>query len=107
MPEPGDDNGVDVPGANQGANSGPGGGVGSTVPSGTRSFSSVGGSIGVSVNASSISLTSSSPAAGFAAEVHDNGPSRVEVRFSNGGTEWRIRVELGSGGLTSEVSQHG
>ena len=77
------------------------------MPTGTQAFSSVGGSIVVSVNGSSISLASSSPAAGFGAEVHDNGPTRVEVRFTSGGTEWRIRVELGSGGLTSEVTQHG
>ncbi len=73
-----------------------GGGAVTPVPTGTQAFSSVGGSIVVPVNGSSISLASSSPAAGFGAEVHDNGPSRVEVRFTNGGTEWRIRVELGS-----------
>ena len=48
------------------------------------------------VDGSSISLGSSTPAAGFGAEVHDNGPTRVEVRFTNGRTEWRIRVELGA-----------
>ena len=31
---------------------------------------------------------------GYTAEVHDNGPTRVEVRFSNGQTEWRIRVDV-------------
>ena len=41
------------------------------------------------------------------AEIHDNGPTRVEVRFSDGQTEWRIRIELGGGGLTSEITQHG
>src|SRR4051812_35095635 len=97
VPEPGDDNG----------NDGTGGGVVAPAPTGTQAFSSVGGSIVVSVNGSSISLASSSPAAGFGAEVHENGPTRVEVRFTNGGSEWRIRVELGSGGVTSEVTQHG
>jgi hypothetical protein len=81
------------------------------VTPGSQTFSSVRGSIVVAVNASSISLVSSSPAAGFGAEVHDNGPSRVEVRFFGGGTdgdtEWRIRIELAAGGLTSEISQHG
>ena len=72
---PGDDHGND-------------GGAVVPVPSGTQSFSSVGGSITVAVNGSSISLASNSPAAGFGAEVHDNGPSRVEVRF----TERRHRV---------------
>jgi hypothetical protein len=112
-PEPGDDNGVDAPGddnanrGSSGSNSGPGSGTVTPVPSGTQSFSSVGGSIVVDVDGSSISLASSTPAAGFGVELHDNGPNRVEVRFSNGGTEWRIRIELGSGGLTSEITQHG
>ena len=103
VPEPGDDNGVDAPGDDHGND----GGAVAPVPSGTQAFSSVGGSIVVAVNGSSISLVSSSPAAGFGAEVHDNGPTRVEVRFTNGGTEWRIRIELGAGGLTSEITQHG
>jgi hypothetical protein len=52
------------------------------------------------------SLVSSSPAAGYSAEVHDNGPTRVEVRFSNGQTEWRIRVEVANGVLQPETTQH-
>ena len=67
----------------------------------------VGGSITVAVNGGALSLVSSSPAPGFGAEVHDNGPSRVEVRFTNGDTEWRIRIELGDGSLTQEITQHG
>ena len=107
VPEPGDDNGVDAPGDTDGTTGGNDGGAVAPVPSGTQAFSSVGGSIVVAVNGSSISLVSNSPAAGFGAEVHDNGPTRVEVRFTNGGTEWRIRIELGAGGLTSEITQHG
>ena len=53
-----------------------------------------------------VSLASSSPAAGFTAEVHDNGPTRVEVRFSNGQTEWRIRVDVVNGALQPEITQH-
>jgi hypothetical protein len=98
VPEPGDDNGHDGRGD---------GGAVTQVPAGTQAFSSVGGSIVVAVNGSSLSLVSTSPAAGYTAEVHDSGPGRVEVRFSNGGTEWRIRVELGGGGLVPEITQHG
>jgi len=100
IPEPGDDNGVDAPHDNREE-------APVTVPASTESFSSAGGSITVSTDGTVVSLVSSSPAAGFAAEVHDNGPDRVEVRFTDGNVEWRIRVELGSGGLTSEVTQHG
>ncbi len=104
VPEPGDDNGVDVPGENENENEET---TAPAVPDGQQSFTSVGGSITVVVSGGSISLGNASPAAGFATEVHDNGPTRVEVRFFDGSTEWRIRVEIGPGGLTSEVSDHG
>ena len=52
-------------------------------------------------------LSKTAAAPGYTPEVHDNGPSRVEVRFDNGQTEWRIRVELANGQLTPEVTQHG
>jgi hypothetical protein len=99
VPEPGDDNGVD---ANDDRAEAP-----VTVPATTQSFSSAGGSITVSTDGSTVALVSSSPTSGFAVDVHDNGPDRVEVRFTNGDVEWRIRVDVGSGGLTSEVTQHG
>ena len=66
-----------------------------------QSYSSAGGSIVVNFDGSTVSLASSSPAAGFTAEVHDNGPSRVEVRFTNGATEWRIRVDVENGALVA------
>jgi hypothetical protein len=94
--EPGDDHGDD------GAPSVPVPG-----PAVTQTFTSVGGSIEVTMTGGTISLASSSPAAGFAAEVHDNGPTRVEVRFQGGDVEWRIRIELIDGALTSEITQHG
>jgi hypothetical protein len=70
-------------------------------------YSSTGGSIVVHLENGQVSLASSSPAGGFTAEVHDNGPSRVEVRFSNGSTEWRIRVDVVNGDLVPEITQHG
>ncbi len=73
----------------------------------TQAFVSAGGSIQVTLADSAVSLTSSTPAAGFTVEVHDNGPGRVEVRFFSGGTEWRIRVEPAGGSMVSEISQHG
>jgi hypothetical protein len=69
-------------------------------------YMSDGGSIVVRFDGSQVSLVSSSPATGFTAEVHDNGPTRVEVRFSNGETEWRIRVDVVNGGLVPEITQH-
>jgi hypothetical protein len=106
VPEPGDDHGVDPVDDDDPA---PGAVPAPTpAPAFDQAFSSAGGSITVTVANGAVSLASSSPAAGFDAEVHDNGPSRVEVRFfSSGGQEWRIRVELAGGGLTSEITQHG
>ena len=72
-----------------------------------RSYSSAGGSIVVRLLDGQASLVSSSPSPGFSAEVSDNGPTRVEVRFSNGQTEWRIRVDVVNGELVPDISQHG
>lgn len=69
-------------------------------------YSSDGGSIVVNFDGSQVSLASSSSASGFTAEVHDNGPTRVEVRFSNGQIEWRIRVDVVNGALVPEITQH-
>ena len=69
-------------------------------------YTSAGGSIVVHRSGSTISLGSSTPAAGYTQEVHDNGPTRVEVRFDNGQTEWRIRVDLVNGELEAETTQH-
>jgi hypothetical protein len=84
------------------------GGAGTTpAPPVTQTFSSVGGSIDVTLADGAISLASSTSADGFTQEVHDNGPTRVEVRFSSNGVEWRIRIELVNGILTSEITEHG
>jgi hypothetical protein len=73
----------------------------------TPTYSSAGGSITVSFDGSStVSLASSSPAPGFTTEVHDNGPTRVEVRFSDGQVEWRIRADMVNGALAPEITQH-
>lgn len=69
-------------------------------------YTSAGGSITVDFNGTTVSLTSSSPAAGYTDEIHDNGPTRVEVRFSDGQTEWRIRVDVVNGQLQPEITKH-
>ena len=69
-------------------------------------YSSAGGSIVVAFSNGQVSLVSNTPAAGFGAEIHDNGPTRVEVRFTNGQTEWRIRVDVVNGQLVPDVTQN-
>jgi hypothetical protein len=71
------------------------------------SYTSDGGSITVELVNGQVSLTGSSPAPGFTDEVHDNGPTRVEVRFNNGQVEWRIRVDVVNGALGQpEITKH-
>ena len=69
-------------------------------------YSSAGGSIVVAFSNGQVSLVSNAPADGFTAEVHDNGPTRVEVRFTNAQTEWRIRVDVVNGQLVPEITRH-
>jgi hypothetical protein len=74
--------------------------------SGDHSYTSAGGSVTVTAANGTIALASSTPAAGFTQEVHDNGPTRVEVRFNDGQTEWRVRVDLVNGQLVPDITQH-
>jgi type II secretory pathway pseudopilin PulG len=98
-------------GNNPGTHSG-GGSAGETRSSDTSSpssqpqtYSSVGGSITVSFANGRVALASHSPAPGYTAEIHDNGPTRVEVRFTNGETEWRVRVDVANGTLVPEITE--
>ena len=95
-PETGDDHGGDAGSAPAPA----------PAPPVTQTFTSDRGAITVTLADSVLSPSSSTPAAGFAPEVHDNGPDRVEVRFFAGGTEWRIRVDAVNGQLVPEITQH-
>jgi hypothetical protein len=71
------------------------------------SADSPGGSITYDFVDGRVSLTGSTPVPGYTVEVHDVGPTRIEVRFSNGQTEWRIRVDVDNGVLQPpEVTQH-
>ncbi len=78
-----------------------------TVP-GTEehTYSSPGGSIVVNFGGGVVSFAGSTAAPGYTTEIHDNEPTRVEVRFSNGVTEWRIRVDVVNGELQPEITQH-
>jgi hypothetical protein len=79
-----------------------------TAPSGSeqQTYTSAGGSITIAFTGGQVSLVSSSPAPGYGVEIHDNGPTRVEVRFNNGQTEWRIRVDVVNGVLQPEITQN-
>lgn len=126
VPTPGatDDRGADGAGATSspastGTGTGPsssptgssGAATASTTPSAgtttTYDSGSEGGSITVHFVDGVVSLISSTPTAGYTASVHDNGPTRVEVRFAAGEGEWRIRIDVVKGELVPEISHHG
>ena len=84
----------------------PGGGGGPSTPSTTTTvsvgddheYSSTSGSISVRFVNGTLTLLRVSPGNGFAEDVRDRGPDRVEVRFTSGGRETariEIRVENG------------
>jgi hypothetical protein len=82
-----------------------------TTPTGdatlTRTYTSAGGSVTVTLTNGSVALVSSSPASGYVQSVHDDGPTRVEVRFTDPNGEWRIRVDVVDGSLVPQITQHG
>ncbi len=66
----------------------------------TRTYQATGGSIRVRLAGNAPTLDTVSPAAGYDYTVHDNGPTRVEVRFTRAGREVsRIDVEVEVGHL--------
>ena len=75
-------------------------------PSGQRTIPSNCGSIGVSYSGSSITLTSTKPAAGFAPDVKKSGPGEVEVGFSDGDDECEIKAWVESGELRTDIDNH-
>lgn len=72
-------------------------------PTSSRTFESAGGSVGVRCSGSSVSLDFATPRAGYATEVHDPGPAKVEVRFERDDGESRIIVRCSEGTLDAEV----
>jgi hypothetical protein len=68
-----------------------------------RTYDAPGGSVTVRFTNGSLALVSYTPAAGYTAEVHDNEPGRVEVRFSDGDHESRIRLQVDKGQLVPDI----
>ena len=80
-----------------------GGGTNSPAPE-NHTYTSDGGSITVRFADGALSLLSTHPATGFSSDVNDRGPTRVEVRFDDGTTEWQIRVDVINGHLSVEIT---
>src|SRR5262249_47104140 len=71
-----------------------------------HTYDSSGGSITVRLEKGALTLVSTQPARGFGEDRRDTGPARVEVRFRDAGTEWRIRVEAVDGRAVPEITRH-
>jgi hypothetical protein len=107
-PQPSGDTGATGGGT---AGSGSGSGVAPTATvapsaSSTKTYSSAGGSVTVKLENGALSIVSTKAASGYTEARHDTGPDRVEVRFTNATTEWRIRVDLVNGEMVEETTQH-
>jgi hypothetical protein len=57
----------------------------------------------VSYRTGEVRLESVVPAPGFAYEVKDDGPQRVEVEFESGDSKYKLRAEWTSNGFVTEV----
>jgi hypothetical protein len=68
-----------------------------------RTYRATGGSVTVRFTNGSLALVSYTSASGYTAEVHDNEPDRVEVRFSDGDHESRIRLQVDNGQIVPEI----
>jgi hypothetical protein len=66
-------------------------------PPGTETYSSAGGSITVQWDGVALDLQTTTPAAGFEAEVEDDRPDRVRVRFRGAGGDVRIELRVEDG----------
>ncbi len=102
--------------ANSGSNSGsssPSTSNGSTPTSGTtpaspveQQFDSIGGSITVRLANGALTLITSNPAGGFTIESSDTSATRVEVRFTDGNHDSRIRVDLVAGAMQPRIDEN-
>jgi cytoskeletal protein RodZ len=72
----------------------------------TTTYSSAGGKAVIRFANGRMTLVSYAAAPGYTTEVHTQKPDDVELRFSNGNGEWRIRVRVQNGRVEPEITQH-
>lgn len=80
-----------------------------TPPTGAKlkPINTAGGKVIVSYTEDEVRLSSATPNPGFDMEIEDAGPEKVDVRFRNDDTEYRVEVRWESGELTVDVNQSG
>ena len=77
--------------------------VASTAPWKTTTLNSAGGTIIVSYRPGEVRLESVVPAPGFAYEIKDEGPDKVDVEFEQGDEKFGLEAEWTDGGLVTEI----
>ena len=77
-----------------------------SVPGTQRSYTSLGGSIVVRLTGDSLVLLSTDPADGFTVESSTTTATRVEVRFTNGSGDTRIRIDLVDGEMVPTIDDN-
>jgi cytoskeletal protein RodZ len=90
----------------RGGTSLPGAGSTTTPPSAapvTTTYTAIGGRVTITFARGALTLDSSTPTAGYQVEVHKQDPDDVEVRFSNGSRESRIRIRVQNGAVEKEI----
>jgi hypothetical protein len=71
----------------------------------SQTFGSTGGSAGIRCTGDSAALQFATPQAGYATEVHDGGPAKIDVRFDNRERESRIVVTCTAGTPRAEIRE--
>lgn len=77
-------------------------GAPATDPPATQTLELVGGTVAVRDDGTAVRLVFATPRPGFAVDVRDRGPDRIDVRFSSEAHESRLRVEPGQGAAVEE-----
>ena len=75
-------------------------------PPSTKTYASTGGKATIRFANGKLTLVSYTAAAGYTPEVHTNKPDDIEVRFSNGNAESRIRVRVQDGQVEPEIENN-
>jgi hypothetical protein len=71
----------------------------------TKTYTSIGGRITVTFANGTLTLDSSHATAGYQTELHKQDPDDVEVRFSSGNRESRIRIRVQNGVVQKEITE--
>jgi len=72
----------------------------------TKTYAAIGGQATIRFANGALTLVSYTAAAGYTPDVHTNTATDIEIRFSNGNTESRIRVRVDNGQLRPEITEN-